>query len=122
MLSTLRLSTKLSARRFAAPVAARAFHWNVSLPVLSGPGGSHTTKYHIVKPGKDGVEYDDFLIALPEREHLASFSKEVPLFIRYLKVHTDQDGRADAFKAFLERAKVVLWLRAMSSLRRRNSW
>jgi len=87
-----------------APASSRGF-WNVSLPVLGGPGGAHVTKYHIVKPGKDGVEWDDFLIALPEREHLASFSKEVPLFIRYLKVVTDQEGRPDAFTAFLERAK-----------------
>lgn len=58
-----------------------------------------------MKPGKDGVEWDDFLIALPEREHLASFSKEVPLFIRYLRVVTEKEGRNEAFLAFLERAK-----------------
>jgi len=85
-------------------VATRNF-WNVSLPVLGGPGGAHITKYHIVRPGKDGVEYDDFLIALPERDQLASFTKEVPLFIRYLKVVTDQENRQQAFSAFLERAK-----------------
>ena len=31
------------------------------------------------------VDYDDFLVALPERDHLNSFTKEVPLFLRYLK-------------------------------------
>jgi len=91
-------------RALQAQQQARSF-WNVSLPVLSGPGGAHITKYHIVKPGKDGVDYDDFLIALPERDHLASFTKEVPLFIRYLKVVTDQENRPEAFTAFLERAK-----------------
>lgn len=85
-------------------VHSRAF-WNVSLPVLSGPGGAHITKYHIVKPGKEGVEWDDFLLALPERDQLATFSKEVPLFIRYLKVVTDQEGRSEDFVQFLERAK-----------------
>mmetsp|Transcript_91871 Transcript_91871/g.192116 ORF Transcript_91871/g.192116 Transcript_91871/m.192116 type:complete len:515 (+) Transcript_91871:99-1643(+) len=84
--------------------ASRAV-WNVSLPVLSGPGGSHTTKYNIVRPGKDNVEWDDFLLALPEKEHLASMSKEVPLFIRYLKVVTDKEGRPEAFTAFINRAK-----------------
>eukprot|EP00933_Yihiella_yeosuensis_P014491 TRINITY_DN12978_c0_g1_i1.p1 TRINITY_DN12978_c0_g1~~TRINITY_DN12978_c0_g1_i1.p1 ORF type:complete len:516 (-),score=141.85 TRINITY_DN12978_c0_g1_i1:100-1647(-) len=79
--------------------------FNVSLPVVGGPGGAHITKYHIVKPGKDNVDYDDFLIALPEREHLASMTKEVPLFLRYLKVVTDQEGRGDAFNAFMERCK-----------------
>jgi len=85
----------------------RAF-WNVSLPVLQSPGGAHITKYHIVKPYKDGVDYDDFLVALPERDHLSSFTKEVPLFMRYLKVVTDQEGRPEAFKSFLERAKTGL--------------
>ncbi|CAK9095390.1 unnamed protein product [Durusdinium trenchii] len=90
----------------AVPGRARAF-WNVrgSLPVLQSPGGAHITKYHIVKPYKDGVDYDDFLVALPERDHLASFTKEVPLFLRYLKVVTDQEGRPEAFKSFFERAK-----------------
>lgn len=87
----------------AASAAQRAF-WNISLPVLQGPGGAHVTKYHITKPGKDGVEYDDFLIALPERDQLMSFTKDVPLFIRYLKVVTDQEGRQEAFNAFYERA------------------
>ncbi|CAK9094625.1 unnamed protein product [Durusdinium trenchii] len=90
--------------RAAVPGRARAF-WNVSLPVLQSPGGAHITKYHIVKPYKDGVDYDDFLVALPERDHLASFTKEVPLFLRYLKVVTDQEGRPEAFKSFFERAK-----------------
>merc|ERR1719162_2354586 len=97
------LMRSLSARHPCAPLA-RSF-WNVSLPVLGGPGGAHVTKYHIVKPFKDGVQYDDYLIALPEREHLMPFTKEVPLFIRYLKVVTDQEGRPEAFQAFLDRAK-----------------
>lgn len=63
------------------------------------------TKYNIVKPAKENVEYDDFLIALPERDHLATFTKDTPLFIRYLKVVTDQEGRKDDFAAYFERAK-----------------
>merc|ERR1719399_2293975 len=54
---------------------------------------------------KDGVAYDDFLIQLPERDHLASMSKEVPLFIRYLKAVTEKESRGDDFKAFFDRAK-----------------
>jgi hypothetical protein len=100
------LRRAISAQRHAVP-AVRNF-WNVSLPVLGGPGGTHITKYHIVKPGKDGVEWDDFLISLPEREHLASFTKEVPLFVRYLKVVTDQEKRPEAFEAFMARAKAGL--------------
>jgi len=104
MLSIHARSALRAQRRLAATPATRSF-WNVSLPVLGGPGGAHITKYQIVKPGKDGVEWDDFLIALPEREHLASFSKEVPLFLRYLKVVTDKEDRSDAFVAFIARAK-----------------
>jgi hypothetical protein len=79
--------------------------WNVSLPVLSGPGGAHITKYRIVKPAKDGVEYGDFLLTLPEKDQLASMSKEVPLFIRYLKAVTSAEGRSEDFAAFFERSK-----------------
>jgi hypothetical protein len=93
----------ISAQGKAAPFV-RSF-WNVSLPVLSGPGGAHITKYRIVKPAKDGVQYDDFLLALPERDQLASMSKEVPLFIRYLKAVTSNEGRSEDFAAFYERAK-----------------
>eukprot|EP00933_Yihiella_yeosuensis_P035925 TRINITY_DN295_c0_g1_i1.p1 TRINITY_DN295_c0_g1~~TRINITY_DN295_c0_g1_i1.p1 ORF type:complete len:523 (-),score=162.94 TRINITY_DN295_c0_g1_i1:148-1716(-) len=102
-------STLLARNRTASLLAPKSRGiFNVSLPVVGGPGGAHITKYHIVKPGKDGVEYDDFLIALPERDHLANFTKEVPLFIRYLKVVTDQENRPEAFAAFLERAKTGL--------------
>jgi hypothetical protein len=73
--------------------------------VSSGPGGAHITKYRIVKPEKDGVKYDDFLLALPERDHLASMSKDVPLFIRYLKAVTNSEDRAEDFAAFFARAK-----------------
>jgi len=51
------------------------------------------------------VEWDDFLLALPERKQLVSFTKDVPLFVRYLKVVTDLEGRSQDFLAFLERAK-----------------
>jgi len=104
MLGATRASLRRTlAQRVAAP-HTRAF-WNVSLPVLSGPGGAYITKYRIVKPAKDGVHYDDFLLALPERDQLASMSKEVPLFIRYLKAVTEKEGRAADFTAFFDRAK-----------------
>lgn len=102
MLSTLSRRTSTNARGL---LVAKRNLWNVSLPQISGPGGAHVTKYHIVKPGKDGVNYDDFLLALPEKDQLASMSKDVPLFIRYLKTVTDNEGRGEAFDAFVVRAK-----------------
>jgi len=91
-------------RALAAQQHSRAF-WNVALPVLSGPGGAYITKYRITKPGKDGVHYDDFLLTLPDRDHLAHMSKEVPLFIRYLKAVTTAESRGEDFTAFFDRAK-----------------
>merc|ERR1719327_1578263 len=88
-----------------AVIGSRHF-FNVATPTsIAGPGGVAVTKYNIVKPARDGVEWDDFLIALPEKDQLAKFSKEVPLFIRYLKVVTDTEGRADDFNEFVARAK-----------------
>jgi len=97
-------ASRAPVRRALAAGQSRAF-WNVSLPVLGGPGGAYITKYRIVKPAKDGVHYDDFLLTLPERDQLASMSKEVPLFIRYLKAVTEKEGRKDDFAAFFDRAK-----------------
>merc|ERR1719327_222271 len=88
-----------------AALGSRSF-FNVATPgSIAGPGGVAVTKYNIVKPAKDGVTWDDFLIALPEKDELAKFSKEVPLFIRYLKVVTDKEGRAQDFTDFVARAK-----------------
>jgi len=100
-------STRAPLRRALAAqqVAHTRAFWNVSLPVLSGPGGAYITKYRIAKPAKDGVHYDDFLITLPERDQLMSMSKEVPLFIRYLKAVTEKESRKDDFNAFFDRAK-----------------
>lgn len=107
MLAASRAHTRrvLAAQQAAlAPHGARSF-WAAPVPILGGEGGAYVTKYRIVKPGKDGVTYDDFLISLPERDQLASMSKEVPLFVRYLKAVTDKEDRADDFKAFFDRTK-----------------
>jgi len=84
--------------------ATRQF-WSVSLPQYQGAGGVYVTKYRIVKPGREGSVFDDFLLALPEKDQLAKFSKEVPLFVRYLKAVTDKENRPEEFRAFLDRAK-----------------
>ena len=38
-------------------------------------------------------------------------TKEVPLFVRYLKLVTDKEGRQDAFKAFFAKCKDGLSVR-----------
>ena len=40
------------------------------------------TKYKIVKPARDGTDWDDFLLSLPEKEQLATSKKDIPLFAR----------------------------------------
>eukprot|EP00397_Hematodinium_sp_SG-2012_P020839 GEMP01021496.1.p1 GENE.GEMP01021496.1~~GEMP01021496.1.p1 ORF type:complete len:503 (+),score=132.45 GEMP01021496.1:33-1541(+) len=90
--------------RTSLDVARRGF-WSVSVPQFNGSGGAFVTKYRIVKPGREGTAWDDFLLALPEKDHLAKFSKELPLFIRYLRVLTEKEGRQADLHTFVERAK-----------------
>jgi len=79
--------------------------WGISIPQLGNSGAVAVTKYRITRPYKDDTEWDDFLLALPEKDQLAKFSKDVPLFIRYLKLVTDMDGRSEKFKEFFLRCK-----------------
>jgi restriction endonuclease Mrr len=79
--------------------------WAIKIPEMSTPGGVYTTKYSITKPYSESTMWDDFLIALPEQDDLARFTKEVPLFIRYLKLVTDKEGRQDQFAAFVAKCK-----------------
>jgi len=79
--------------------------WGVKIPEMSTPGGIFSTKYAITKPYNENTTWDDFLIALPERDQLARFNKEVPLFVRYLKLVTDKEGRQKDFQEFFARCK-----------------
>ena len=79
--------------------------WGISIPQLGNSGAVAVTKYRIVRPYRDDTTWDDYLLALPEKDQLAKFSKDVPLFIRYLKLVTDVDGRHEQFKQFFLRCK-----------------
>jgi hypothetical protein len=79
--------------------------WGISIPQLGNSGAVAVTKYRITRPYRDDTTWDDFLLALPEKDQLAKFSKDVPLFIRYLKLVTDMDGRHEQFKQFFLRCK-----------------
>ena len=79
--------------------------WGISIPQLGNSGAVAVTKYRITRPYRDDTDWDDFLLALPEKDQLAKFSKDVPLFVRYLKLVTDMDGRTDKFKEFFLRCK-----------------
>ena len=94
-ISKFQSATRQSRRSFFA----------ISRPETAAPGGVAVTKYRIVKPAREGTTWDDFLISLPERDQLAKFTKEVPLFIRYLKLVTSADGRDEDFQEFYNRCK-----------------
>jgi hypothetical protein len=62
---------------------SRRNFWHAPMPKeLESGAGVYVTKYKIVKPLKDNVDWDDFLIAMPERDQLATTSKDIPMFIR----------------------------------------
>ena len=79
--------------------------WGISIPQLGNSGAVAVTKYRITRPYRDDTTWDDYLLALPERDQLAKFSKDVPLFVRYLKLVTDVDGRHEQFRQFFMRCK-----------------
>ena len=104
MLSTARLgvSATVSCRQM---LRQRRTFFGVKSPLEAAPGGVFVTKYKITKTGKQGVDWDDFLLTLPEKDQLASESKQVETFLKYLKIVTDHEKRPDDFKDFLKRAK-----------------
>jgi hypothetical protein len=63
--------------------ARRAFWSAAAHPGTKGQGGLYVTKYQIVKPAKEGNEWDDFLIAMPDKDQLATHAKDANNFLRY---------------------------------------
>jgi hypothetical protein len=79
--------------------------WGVSLPAVGAPNGLFATKYRITRPYNEQTTWDDFLIALPEQDQLWRFTKDVPLFVRYLKLVTDKESRQADFRAWVTKHK-----------------
>ena len=98
------------ARRAANVTFQRRGFFGIQSPVASSSGGVYVTKYEITKPGKEGHEWDDFLLAHPEREALATSGKEVPLFLKYLKVVADKEGSAVMKLEALKKSKHQLYI------------
>lgn len=63
------------------------------------------TKYRITKPLTEDSTFDDALVAEPSREELKRFTKETPLFLRFLKIVCDQEKRPAAFIDFAKRCE-----------------
>ncbi|CDJ60272.1 hypothetical protein, conserved [Eimeria maxima] len=63
------------------------------------------TKYRITKPWTTDTQFDDLLLSEPSRDSLAKFTKETPLFLRFLKLITDVENRPRAFIEFAKRCE-----------------
>ncbi|CDJ51084.1 BT1 folate/biopterin transporter family protein, related [Eimeria brunetti] len=63
------------------------------------------TKYRITKPWTTDTQFDDLLLSEPSRDTLAKFTKEAPLFLRFLKLITDVENRPQAFIEFARRCE-----------------
>ncbi|PFH38649.1 hypothetical protein BESB_009910 [Besnoitia besnoiti] len=63
------------------------------------------TKYRITKPWTTDTMFDDIILSQPSKDDFAKFTKEAPLFLRFLKLVTDVEGRQDAFIQFARRCE-----------------
>ncbi|CDJ33487.1 uncharacterized protein EMH_0016250 [Eimeria mitis] len=63
------------------------------------------TKYRITKPWTTDTQFDDLLLSEPSRDTLAKFTKDAPLFLRFLKLITDVENRPRAFIEFAKRCE-----------------
>ncbi|KFH17426.1 hypothetical protein TGMAS_231410 [Toxoplasma gondii MAS] len=63
------------------------------------------TKYRITKPWTTDTTFDDIILSQPSKEDFAKFTKEAPLFLRFLKLVTDVEGRQEAFIQFAKRCE-----------------
>ncbi|GFE52942.1 BT1 folate biopterin transporter family related [Babesia ovis] len=69
------------------------------------PVRNQYTKYRITKPWTADSTYDDIFLAEPSREDLYAFSKEMPLFLKFLKLLTKAQNRKEAFVEFAKRCE-----------------
>ncbi|KAL8271928.1 hypothetical protein Esti_004052 [Eimeria stiedai] len=63
------------------------------------------TKYRIAKPWTLDTQFDDIILSEPSKEAFARFTKEAPLFLRFLKLITDVEKRPRAFIDFAKRCE-----------------
>ncbi|KAL8449798.1 hypothetical protein Emed_002761 [Eimeria media] len=61
------------------------------------------TKYRIAKPWTLDTQFDDIILSEPSKDSFAKFTKEAPLFLRFLKLITDVEKRPRAFIDFAKR-------------------
>ncbi|EUD65391.1 hypothetical protein C922_04131 [Plasmodium inui San Antonio 1] len=63
------------------------------------------TKYRISLPYISNVKYDDLYLSRPSRDDLYTFTKKMPIFLRYLKLITSMENRNEDFVQFAKRCE-----------------
>eukprot|EP00921_Rhytidocystis_pertsovi_P009321 GHVQ01015007.1.p1 GENE.GHVQ01015007.1~~GHVQ01015007.1.p1 ORF type:complete len:563 (+),score=61.86 GHVQ01015007.1:52-1740(+) len=63
------------------------------------------TKYRISKPMTDNSMFDDMYLSDPQRSDFVKFTKETPVFLRFLKLVCDLETRPTAFVNFAKRCE-----------------
>ncbi|KAK2196916.1 hypothetical protein BdWA1_002165 [Babesia duncani] len=63
------------------------------------------TKYRISKPWTSDSTFDDIYLAEPSREDFYCFTKDLPIFLRYLDLLTRAQDRKQAFLDFTKRCE-----------------
>ncbi|KJP85017.1 hypothetical protein AK88_05344 [Plasmodium fragile] len=63
------------------------------------------TKYRISLPHISNVKYDDLYLSSPSKDDLYTFTKKVPIFLRYLKLITSMENRNEDFVEFARRCE-----------------
>eukprot|EP00371_Babesia_bovis_P002783 XP_001611430.1 hypothetical protein [Babesia bovis T2Bo] len=69
------------------------------------PVRNQYTKYRISKPWTADSTYDDIFLAEPSRDDLYPFSKDMPLFLKFLKLLTKAQNRKESFVEFAKRCE-----------------
>ncbi|GIX61776.1 uncharacterized protein BcabD6B2_12110 [Babesia caballi] len=77
----------------------------VNLGRAWAPVRNQYTKYRITKPWTADSTYDDIFLAEPSREDFYAFSKEMPVFLKFLKLLTKAQNRKEAFVEFAKRCE-----------------
>ncbi|XP_953796.1 uncharacterized protein TA16245 [Theileria annulata] len=79
------------------------FYGNVGRDWL--PKRNQYTKYRITKPWTSDSVYDDIFLSEPSKEDFYPFTKEMPVFLKFLNLLTAAQNRKEVFIDFVKRCE-----------------
>ncbi|KAK1444926.1 hypothetical protein BgAZ_108320 [Babesia gibsoni] len=97
-----RQSYQLKATAYSQATFSRDY---VNVGQFWTPVRNQYTKYRITKPWSSDSTYDDIFLAEPSRDELYAYSKEMPVFLKFLKLLTESQNRKEAFVEFAKRCE-----------------